>query len=291
MQATSIVFNIIKAASDYEDKPIINLLTDSSYSMFDNQIKQLDKLSLFPLENSNDYISYDAILSHNPIGFSSYVQQLYQLHLNSAIYFHHLCPNNFKKEDKFLLKNTLKQSYKIFANEYIMNSWGFETDPQSFVIPYGILSDNELITKTKSVVVLNLNNNPSINTLFQYINNVFNDAVLVNDIQDYKTYKSIQEAAICVEAESHFNIITAIANGCYVISGLDYLSENGLFSISSYDHILYNIKELLESYNYETAEKNKELIAKKYSYVKFQNLFLDLLDNIRQEPYIYAKAN
>ena len=292
MQTNSITHNIIKTSINTNDN--IHILSDSSMSLFDNYISNIDNTLVFPLSSENhDYsISYDIIVSHNPIAFSSRINSLIALHLNSMLYFHARCPNNFKKEDRFLFKNSTTASFKVFASEAIMNSWGFSLqDNRVSILEYGLNPPSQPCNKTRSVVVLNTNNNPSVNTLFQYIINVFKDAVIINDSKGDKVYKALRESAICVEAESSFNALSAISQGCYVLSSLDYLKEDGLFLIESYNEIIKSIHQLLQSYNVEDASRYQNNILQKYSNLSFKQSFIKTIDNIKQEPYIYAQTN
>ena len=211
MQASSITSNIIKACSS---TPKIHILKDNSQSLFDSYLSNIENILTFPINNENEQISYDLVLSNNPIGFSSKASSFLSLHINSIIYFHSKCPNNFKKEDKFLLKSSVANCYKIFANDVIRNSWGFEIDDFCYIIPYGLQSTDRNLNKTRSVVVLNMNNNPSVDMLFNHIKETFKDAMTVNSFHDHSDILShIAESVVCIEAESYYNIITAIANG------------------------------------------------------------------------------
>lgn len=289
MQASSITSNIIKACSSTQK---IHILKDNSQSLFDGYLSDIDNILTFPINNENEYISYDLILSNNPIAFSAKVSSFLSLHINNIIYFHSKCPNNFKKEDKFLLKNSVANCYKIFSNEALMRSWGFEIDDLCSIIPYGLKPKDQNLSKTRSVVVVNMNNNPSVDMLFNHIKSTFKDAIIVNSSYDYDSIVShISESIVCIEAESYYNIITAIANGCSVISSIDYISEEGLLSIQSYDNILQEIYKALQSYNADHNLQNQKNILTKYSHSNFLTSFNQKIEAIRREPYIYVKTN
>lgn len=291
MQVNSVTHNIIKSA--YISKSNINLLSDNTNSLFDYYISNIDNISVFPLSNYNNYVSYDAILSNNPIAFSPQASQLASLHINSIIYFHSKCPNNFKKEDKFLLKKSINNSCKIFSSSYIMNDWSFEMeDKNTYILPYGIAVPNIDLHKTISVVVLNTNNNPTIDTLYKYIKQIFKDAILINhSTDDNIIHNALRQAAVCVETESAFNIITAIANGCAVISSMDWIQEYGMFKIHSYENLIQEIHTRLQEYNYEKAGECRDEILKKYDNQIFMNSFNQIITNIKQEPCLYVKTN
>lgn len=289
MQASSITSNIIKACLS---TPKIHILNDNSQSLFDSYLSNIENILTFPINNANEQISYDLVLSNNPIGFSSKISDFLSLHINSIIYFHSKCPNNFKKEDKFLLKNSVANCYKIFANDVIMSSWGFEIDNFCSIIPYGLQSKDRNFNKTRSVVVLNMNNNPSVEMLFNHIKETFKDAIMVNSSYHYNDILShIAESAVCIEAESYYNIITAIAHGCSVISSADYVLEDGLLHIKSYDNILQDIHHALQSYDSAQILKYQQNILNKYSHANFLKSFNQKIEAIRREPYLYVKTN
>lgn len=289
MQASSITNNIIKTCSSAKT---INILSDSCQSLFDLYLSSLDNILTLPIREDSEYISCDLILSHHPISFSSKISSFSALHIQNILYFHSKCPDNFKKEDKFLLKNSINNSYKIFTDLSLMKSWGFEQDNLCVVLPYGVRSTENTVNKTRSVVVLNINNNPSVNMLFQHIKTAFKDSVMIDGSYDQSNIiKTIAESVVCIEAESYYNIIQSIANGCSVISSVDYILENGLYPIASYDNIIQDIYKVLQSYSIDKSEQNKRSILEKYSHHNFVESFTQILEKIRQEPYIYAKAN
>jgi hypothetical protein len=290
MQASSVTSNIIRTAYNSNS---MHILTDWSNSLFDHYISNLDNLLAFPIDNKNynSSISYDIICSNDPIRASSQNRDLSSLHVNTLLYFHTMCPNNFKKEDKFLLKNTINTCYKIFTNNDCMKTWGFDkTEDRCHILNYGIsASDIGDIQKTRTVILLNFNNNPSINSLFRYVQNIFTDAIMLTSIRDTNVINDLKQSVVCIETESYYNIIKAISCQCYVISALDYISEDGLFSIASYDLIIDEIKKMLSIYDIETAKKYSNTILKKYSDTKFQQTFMNIMKQIKQEPYIWRE--
>ena len=194
MQTNAIIHNIIRTS---ENSQHINLLYDNVNSLFDNYCSGIDGISYFGM-NDGDMVTCDLIFSNNPISLSTKLSELAYLHLNSVAYFHTPAPHAFKKEDKFLLKNTLNNTYKIFANKNIINSWGFENDNNVLELSYGLKTPNGLSDKTRSVVVMNTNNNPSVYNLYKYISEVFKDAVIITDNKDSKALKALQESVVCV---------------------------------------------------------------------------------------------
>lgn len=296
MQTSSIVHNIIHSGFSntvFKNQPI-NILSDKCLSIFDFYISNINNLLMLPISaNNHDYsISYDVVLSNNPILFSSSMDVLIGLHLNSIIYFHNICPNNFKKEDKFLLKNAVNTSYKLFASEKIMDSWGYgKTDTNCMHLPYGLEQPDTNINKIRSVAVLNTNNNPSVEILYNHISSVFKDAILVKQTENLEDYKkAIRESVVCIEAESYYNIIYSIANGCQVLSTIDYIKENGLINLQSYNNILQDIHLVLESYDTNAAINNQNNILKKYSDITFKQSFINIITKTKTRPYIYAKT-
>lgn len=281
----SITHNIIRTTHQLNTA---HLLTDYAESLFDSYLSNIDGILTFPINiNYSPFIDYDLILSHNPIMLSTKSKDLSSLHINMLLYFHSVCPNNFKKEDKFLLKNSINKHYKIFTDNNCMKTWGFDQqDDRCYVINYGIIPPNKQnINKTRSVIVLNLNNNQSINVLFQNIKNIFTDAVIVNSTQDINLNSYLQQSAVCIEAESAYNIINALAHKCYVISALEHISEDGLFFIDSYELIIDKIKNTIKQYNDNDAENYARAVCNKYSHQKFQESFIQIIQQVKKEPY------
>jgi len=297
MQNSSVANNITKTVKSCctTSGSKLHILYDGAVSLFDDLLDSLDYLNIFPLmaedkRKYTDFIGYDLFLSNNPVWASSNISQLLSFHLNIVVFFHSTCPNNFKKEDKFLLKNSLKYVHKIFSSDIVMSSWGFDTtDDRSYTIDYGIRKLPINQPKNIDICILNINSNPSVKMLYNYIKNVYPNTILVDNSNYTNIYETLLKSKICIEAESEFNIYSAIAHKCYVISSMKSLSCEGLINIPSYDNIQKAINSILSNYNEDMTILNSDSILKKYSLDEFAMSFEKILRNIIKEPYIYAK--
>lgn len=289
-----ITHNIAKSAVSFPSSQYkyLHILSDNSRSLFSNYISSIEDILVSSIHDNNSYcIPQDVILCNNPIEFANLRQHLNILHINNIVYFHDQSPNNFKKEDKFLLSQSLKYAYKVFTTKQSVYDWGFGEDSHTCIMNYGVPKvDNTIIQKTRSVVVLNLLKNSSINMLFQYIKNVFKDAIMIDNINNNNIEQALKESAICIDAECYYNALVAISHGCYVVTSLDHIKENGLFlTINTYNNIIEEISSLLQKYDYNIAINNKNEILQKYSHDTFKQSFIDLVKKAKREPYIYAK--
>lgn len=289
----SVTNNIIKSVIDFpsDQNRYLHIISDNSLSLFDQYISNIDNIFISDINSRNSYlIPQEVALSHNPIEFSSQLPTVSELHINNILYFHNKCPNNFKKEDKFLLRKSLKSSYKIFSSQYVMDSWSWNDDNNSHVLQYGLKKYDDY-EKTRSVVVLNISNNASVSMLFEYIKNIFTDAAMIDDIKDENAIKTIQESVVCVEPENCYNCLFGLSCGCNVVTTVNYMKEDGLYTIDSYNGIIQHMNDLLRSYDPKIAHRQKNTILEKYDHKIFEKSFMNLINKIKQEPYIYAKTN
>jgi hypothetical protein len=229
---------------------------------------------------------YDAYLTSSIIEHSNIRNQiLLDYGIPDVLCFHNLLPNRFKKEDLYILKKSSILNHKIFFHDTIQNSWSIK-DKLSFNIPYGLPNiPVKSIVHKKSVVILNLNNNNNLNTLYQYIKNIFKDVEMITDVSSFSYQElvdKLSEFHICLENDSIINCLVAAYAGCYIISTLPTLEDiNGFFNIADYSHIIDKIKYLLSS-DLKISEKN--ILLDKYSFDRFSSLFIKCLKQIKKVP-------
>jgi hypothetical protein len=191
-------------------------------------------------------------------------------------------PNKFKKEDLYIFKKSSTKNYKIFFDDTLINSWSIK-DKLTYNISYGLPPQTvESHTKKKSIVVLNLLNNNSITTLYEYIKNEFKDAEIITNTQSM-TYEEIlnklSEYHVCLEHETLINCLVAAYAGCHILSSLPPIPNiEGSFGISDYRTIFEKINNLITM----STESNQQKLLETYSFDLFSNQFIQCLYEIKK---------
>ena len=212
------VYNIINKILD----PNINILYEPSYSLFDWDIRSMSYN--FYSNYDRYYANYDlAILNDWQIHAVNRLKFLSQHQVSDLLFIHHSCPHNFKKEDKAIFENTTKNTYKIFLSRHIYDSWK-PKDQKRFWINYGL--DYEAIKqkislshKDNSILLLNTNNKPEINSLFKRLKNYYPDLEVLNTIKNYdETLNKISQYPIIIDLQNGLHTLYGIMCGARVIT-------------------------------------------------------------------------
>jgi len=275
-------YNAIYKILDSEN---LNLLYKPSNTCFDLILSLLDINIYSSVGRDTDHY-YDAYLTSSIIEHSNTRNQiLLNYGIPDVLCFHNFLPSKFKKEDLYILKKSSALNHKIFFHNTIQHSWSIK-DKLSFNILYGIPNAPvESVIHKKSVVILNLNNNNNLNTLYQFIKNIFKDAEMITDVSSFSYQELIDKLSgfyICLENDSMINCLIAAYAGCYIVSTLPTIEDiNGLFNIVDYTQIIDQIKYLLSS-NIKISDK--QTLLDKYSFDRFSLQFIKCLKQIKKVP-------
>ena len=267
------------------DSENLSILYKPSNTCFDLIFSLLDIAihSYYSKDIENYY--YDAYMASNVIEHSNMRNKiLFDYGVPDVLCFHGLLPSKFKKEDLYILKKSSALSHKIFFDHSIQSSWSIK-DKLSFNIPYGLPNiPVKSVTNKKSVIILNLNNNNNLNTLYQFIQNVFKDAEMITDISSFgyqELVNKLSEFHICLENDSMINCLVSAYSGCYIISTLPPIEHiNGSFNISDYSEIIDQIKGLIPN----IKESDKKILLDTYPFDRFLSQFTKCLQQIKKVP-------
>jgi len=265
------------------DKSSINLLYRPSNTLFDLILPLLDiDMQYYGDSNSYSY-SYDAYMASNPLEHSHIRNNiLFDYGIPDIIGFHSLVPHKFKKEDLYIFKRSSIKNYKIFFDDKIRDSWGIR-DRLTYNLNYGLPPQIvESKSKKKSIVVLNLSNNSTISTLYQYIKNQFKDAEMITSTNSM-TYEQIlnklAEYNVCLEHDTLINCLVAAYAGCHIISSLPSIPNiEGSFNIDDYRTVFQTINNLINT----RTESNKQQLLETYSFDLFSTQFIQCLYEIKK---------
>lgn len=252
-------------------------------NLFFYTLVNCDSLSI--IDHANQ--PFSLIASDNPIDYSQSIEKIsLHYHSNSVIFFHDNPPSALKKEDKVILNRKLQNSFKIFFNQSIKQSWGLP-DFASLVMDYGIPTLSEKNDK-KNACVINLDNNPGIDRLYQHIKNyihecdVIDNSNLLNRIPEYK---------ICICPNSIYDSIFSASCGAWVLSSIPKLEENicNITYINDYGVIQDRIKDILLNWDSLSTliKSSQQHIKEKYPIDIFYNNISTLFNQISKRAFIY----
>ena len=294
MQKSFITNNIIKAAISNTSKyKNFNILYTKSNTLFDMLLSQIDGICLTEIsklpENILCSFSYDFFLSNNSIDYSDLLPTIKNFHLKDIVLFHSFPDSSIKKEDKFLIRQTFKNSKTISVKEDIRNSWEI---PNSEVIKYGIPKSDRLDISSpikKSVILLNLEQSRSIDMLYHHIKNYIPNVDMIKDISNSsleEIYSVLSQYKVCIDIKSEINCLIAIYCGCKTISSAN-MFESGALVLDDYNNIVEILTKEIESYSLEKSLENQNTILEKYNFQTFNNSFLSIFNDLIKESFVY----
>jgi hypothetical protein len=243
---------------------------------------QLPTITIVEHNNQNMYYTdYDIFIGNNLMDHSKDINNLKTYHLIDAVFCHEPLPEYFKKEDRFLLFDLLKNSKFIATNdkaeEYLKNI-GQQTETISYGIPEIPLNKEP----RKPILVLNFKNNNQTTNLYNYIKQHIGECDIINSNHPattiYEILFKLNRYAIVIDLDSHINNLCSVLSGCISITNLKTNYPNTI-NVQSFNDIISTVKRELESYNLDKLIDNIELIRPKYSFDSFNNNLMNLLEN------------
>lgn len=203
-------------------------------------------------------------------------QMLKKMYSNKIIFFHENIFSGMKKEDQYLLYNTLK-TYPIFS--YIKNL----PIPNVNYISYGIESK---ILKTKAsereidIIVLYSKNHKQSDMVFKTLSSRFNNirAIYANNLSITNLHNTLNNAKICIDLSSYYNTLFSISCGCYGITNSISSDSGFISSVSNMDQVIEIIPKILKEYNDAYIESTQNYIESNYNYNNFINQIRTIID-------------
>ena len=287
MELINSLYNIVNKVLDSN----INILYQPANNSFDHIFRSLDYSISIPNNDDNNRIHHDIGFINDWAAHATNRPAFVSKHqIMDILVFHETCPDKFKKEDKIILGNNLKNTHKIFPTNTIYNSWELQ-DPLSFQINYGIPQPiNTIPVKEKKYIsILNVAQNPESNRLYQFLNNHYGDQVLyITQIKSYDGLLDIiNRSKIVIDLNNTINNIVSIANSAICIT--NKIVDNNLKSIitiQDFRSIIQLIDSIsLDRYN-SLIEIDKAYISEYYSLDTFTNKIKNIISKIKLEPFV-----
>lgn len=228
------------------------------------------------------------IINDDPIFFSQNISNLLlEYHVYGLLFFHNEAPKALKKEDKYILSKKLNNTIKVFFDQSIQDSWGLAKDTNTAIISYGnkTIRDQE---PNKDIVILNFNNNQSINRLYQHIKNSFDSCDIINSWNSYEDIiRKIANYKIAISLDNIYDTITCAACACSVISNIKISNVlPSIYFIDNYNVIIDQIKNLITINNRDNINQTQNLIDQNYNIDNFYQSINNIFSSFRNRVYI-----
>lgn len=255
----------------YQNSKSINVNYIKADSLYDLAINEIDNLNIFD-NNIVDqkFISYGITFVNNIMSIANNSQMIQKMYSNKLIFVHNGLINHLKKEDQFILFNSVK-NYKIYSFvPDVKNS----TDTINY-IEYGFNDNIKTSSENRNVDILLLyqqENKKQTEILFKSLKQIPNktvDIVCSNNItSNDMAINLFNNAKICIDTSCYYNLLMSASCGCIPIG----------FNLA-YD------KEIIKS------EKNIEDIPKTALFLsdRHDDSYLRFAQNYMQTNYNYKK--
>lgn len=269
----------------------INILYHYHSSLFDIVFKELD-VNIFNYDGIHSYY-YDIFISNNfLLHHSTTGEYARNHHIKDLLLFHSPPPSTFKKEDIQLVQQNTQNTQSIFFGQYLANTWKRNASANTHIIEYGIPKLEIGNNRNKPVLLLNLEDNPNVTLLHQYINKHFGGCDMLQDIPGNVSISDIanliSQYKVCIDTSSIINALIIAGCGCHCITAISWENNPLLVAISDYNDIINVIKNLLSSDMSEDARQHHaKALSDKYNYSIFQDQILRIMHNIKYKEIFW----
>jgi len=259
----------------------LNIFYTYNFSLFDKIIIDIPGINF--LHNGvflNCPLSYALCVINDPIDFAQNINAYNNLYANKIIFFHEEPNASLKKEDLFLLKNSLSR-FELFSFNKNYASW---CNPNIRSLTYGIKPYTKQINKDKDIILLYSNSHKQTKLIYDNLKQIYPNTKLleINATQSYDDIiEIISEYKICIDLTSYYNILCAVSVGCYGITGQRGYKDEYINQIKDYQELIDIIKKILSQFESNTDSMQK-YIADNYSYEFF-------IENIKHIVTNYSK--
>lgn len=263
------IHNLFHQISFKKKRHKLNIFYTHTNSLFDKIIKETDKfLYLDGTIFRHQPFSYGLCHINDPLEFTKNIDIYSKLYANKIIFYHNNPPKDIKKEDLYLLNNTLEK-YTSFSFCKNYNAWN---NKNIQYINYGIKTPNiPNNDKPGNIIILDSQDNKQSKLLHDNLKQKYSDTNLLKLDIDYDLNEVLLEISkykICIDIDSYYNVLCGVGVGCYGITARPTYDMEYIHTISDYNTMTQLIDKLLSNYTNQT-ENMKQYIDHYYNYSKF----------------------
>lgn len=286
MSMTHQVQNLLQIISHHKgNKLVIN--TIFSNSLFDITLQELDDYIFIDHRTVNDKeLSYGAVVINNPIAFANDISYIKNMYSNKIILMHENIFGGLKKEDQYLLFNSIKD-YTIFS--FVPNI-PLQSNNVNY-IKYGLKSSvSQLATdRNTDVLVLYDNDQRQADILFKMIKNSIPNSEIVNskNIQSIDMMNNLfNNTKVCIDLSSYYNTLYSVSCGCFGITKSQSYDPNFIITINDMASILPLLQQVLSGYNNNYIYGTQNYIESNYNYTAYEANMKAIIEQISNSAII-----
>lgn len=204
----------------YQTSKSVNINYIKAESFYDLAVNELENINIFDHNVVNKkFISYGLTFINNVMSIANNAQTVQEMYSNKIIFIHNSLINYLKKEDQFILFNSIK-NYPVYS---------FVSDVKNIAgsinyIKYGFEDNIKTSSADRNIDILLLyqqENKKQTEILFRSLKQISNktvDIVCSNNITSNEVAINLfNNAKICIDTSSYYNLLMSASCGCIPI--------------------------------------------------------------------------
>lgn len=273
---------------------IINNYTNILYvphrSVFDILIEKIPANFYIENDNISSYY-YDMVINNNILFYHQNYQNLTKnYHILDLILVHNSPPGALKKEDIHLLQKNTSHTYKICFDTKIASEWKILEDKKHKVINYGLPHTHINQNRDRKILILNLEKNPNLTSLYQYIKNSIKECDIMEEFPKHTSIDTLQQLFnnydICLDISCDINALFAASCGCQCLTSVSDYNNPLITKITNFSEIMNVIQKLSENtLTHEDRSRHSKQITDNFDYNKFVDSLKQEIHNIKQKGF------
>lgn len=251
--------------------------TNSLYDLFINGLENYIFIDNNVISQKN--ISYGLTFINNIMIVANNIQMIQNMYSNKIIFIHDDLVNSLKKEDFFILFNSVKD-YSIYS--FVPN---VVSDSMKYM-QYGFQNNVTKSSKDRTIDILLLyqqQNKKQTETLFQSLKRTANknvELVCIDHITSREMAISLlNNTKVCVDTNSYYNLLLASSCGCKCIGFNNYHDPEIVRSETNLENVVKASTIELSAYNDQYIDFAQKFIDVKYNYKNYIDNMESIINN------------
>lgn len=261
------IHNIFHQIESNNAKLIVNYA--KSNSLYDLSLSNLDNYIFIDhktiIENS---ITYGLTLISNLMLLANNAQTLKNMYSNKIIFMHDNVVTKLKKEDQYILLNSVKNYdiYSFLPDQY--SSYNIK------YLKYGFTNSAMRNSQDRPIDVLLLYNTEKkqTETLFQIIKQIIpkTDIACVKNItSNDMAIDLFNNTKVCIDLSSYYNLLMSVSCGCIGICPNQSYDPDFIFSTDSINSIINISPNIVKLHNDNYIQQTQKYISEHFSYTNY----------------------
>ena len=192
------------------------------------------------------------------------------MYSNKVIFIHDNIIGRLKKEDQYILLNSIKD-YSIYS--FVPEIYNCA---EIKYIKYGFPNSAKKVSIDRSIDVLILYNTEKkpAETLFQAIKQTIPKTDIVctkNIMSNDMAINLFNNTKLCIDMSSYYNLLMSVSCGCIGVTPNKSYDPDFIFSVDSINSIIKIAPDLVKLHNDQYIETTQKYISNNFSYTNYIN--------------------